>query len=1097
MTVINEILTKLDAFIRKYYANKMLKGLILAASISGFYVLSLILAEYFGHFSSLVRTVFFGLSLVLLLIVWVYYILIPLTGFLGLGNRISYKKAAQILGKHFPEVSDKLQNTLELSELLASQPESSDLINASINKRSNQLSPIPFRNAIEFKHNIKYLRYFVPVLLIFALLFIVWPGVITEGSHRIIRFNKEFIPPPPFELHISNDTLFVKKGGDFTVTVSVAGNVVPDEVSIYIGNNKYLMKKESAREFSYLIRNLNNNVTIKAVSNNIFSNACEISVLPNPAILNFSISVTPPAYTGVLPSFVKNTGDLSVPYGSDIVWQFNTANIAEMKMIFNDTSMLMAEHDSHLFTFRSRMLQATRYSVMASNEYFRDESNVSYTINVIPDLFPSINVKQMQDSTDLLLFYFSGSIDDDYGFNSLSFFYISDSLHKINLPVSKGMSAQNFYYAFDFSQIEIRGNKLTYYFEVGDNDAIRGSKVTRSASFEFVVPGIDEIEAKSEEANKSVSSKMLEAQRLSNEIKKDVENMRQRMFNENLSEWERNQMMREIFEKQQKMEQLLNEAATENRNMNEYKNTFNEQEKLLEKQKQIQDLLEQIMDDEMRKLMEELQKLMQEFDQKKFEELTKDMSMSYEELEKQLDKDIELLKRMEVEERLENTIDKLDELAREQEELSEKTNNSNADSEQLLQQQQEHKERFDNLKQEYDKTLEKNSELKEPMQLDDFSEEFQDIEQQMQQSEQDMQQNKNNKASKSQKQTSQKMEELGDKMQNMMEQNMQMMAAENLDDLRQIIENLLSFSFAQEDIMIEMTSLGIRSPKYRELIAEQKKIGDDFSIIRDSLNALATRMPEMSSIIRKEMNQIVFKLSDIMQGFTGNAQHQTKADQQLVMTSANNLALLLLELMQTMQQQMAMQMQGNQNCKNCKSNSKSPMGQMRDMQKGMKQQMQQMIDQMKQGGDKSGKNQQQSKNLAKMLAQQEIMQKMLNDMMTSGTLSPESAKILNEINRMMEENIRDMISGNVTEQSLRRQELILTRMLEVEKSEHERELDDKRKSNEARDYKISNPGDAFREKEREIRFNELLQQNNLKLNQFYKMKYKDYLQNLE
>ncbi|HPG72891.1 MAG TPA: DUF4175 family protein, partial [Bacteroidales bacterium] len=939
--------------------------------------------------------------------------------------------------------------------------------------------------------------YFVPVLLIFTLLFIVWPGVITEGSHRIIRFNKEFIPPPPFKLHISNDTLFVKKGGDFTVTVSVAGNVVPDEVSIYIGNNKYLMKKESAREFSYLIRNLNNNVTIKAVSNNIFSNACEISVLPNPAILNFSISVTPPAYTGVLPSFVKNTGDLSVPYGSDIVWQFNTANIAEMKMTLNDTSMLMAEHDSHLFTFRSRMLQATRYSVMASNEYFRDESNVSYTINVIPDLFPSINVKQMQDSTDLLLFYFSGSIDDDYGFNSLSFFYISDSLYKINLPVSKGMSAQNFYYAFDFSQIEIRGNKLTYYFEVGDNDAIRGSKITRSASFEFVVPGIDEIEAKSEEANKSVSSKMQEAQRLSNEIKKDVENMRQRMLNENLSEWERNQMMREIFEKQQKMEQLLNEAATENRNMNEYKNTFNEQEKILEKQQQIQDLLEQIMDDEMRKLMEELQKLMQEFDQKEFEELTKDMSMSYEELEKQLDKDIELLKRMEVEERLENTIDKLDELAREQEELSEKTNENNADNEQLIQQQQEHKERFDNLKQEYDKTLEKNSELKEPMQLDDFSEEFQDIEQQMQQSEQDMQQNKNNKASKSQKQTSQKMESLSDKMQNMKEQNMQMMAAENLDDLRQIIENLLSFSFAQEDILIEMTSLGIRSPKYRELIAEQKKIGDDFSIIRDSLNALATRMPEISSIIRKEMNQIVFKLSDIMQGFTGNAQHQTKADQQLVMTSANNLALLLLELMQTMQQQMAMQMQGNQNCKNCKSNSKSPMGQMRDMQKGMKQQMQQMIDQMKQGGDKSGKNQQQSKNLAKMLAQQEIMQKMLNDMMTSGTLSPESAKILNEINRMMEENIRDMISGNVTEQSLRRQELILTRMLEVEKSEHERELDDKRKSNEARDYKISNPGDAFREKEREIRFNELLQQNNLKLNQFYKIKYKDYLQNLE
>ena len=234
-----------------------------------------------------------------------------------------------------------------------------------------------------------------------------------------------------------------------------------------------------------------------------------------------------------------------------------------------------------------------------------------------------------------------------------------------------------------------------------------------------------------------------------------------------------------------------------------------------------------------------------------------------------------------------------------------------------------------------------------------------------------------------------------------------------------------------------------------------------------------------------------------MNQFSESGQQNLKAGQQMVMTSANNLALLLAELMQQMQQQMAMQMQGNQNCKNCKSNSQSQMGQLRDLRKGMKQQMQQMIDQMKQGGDKPGKNQGNSKELAKMLAQQEIMQQMLNEMMTSGQLSPESAKILNEINRMMEDNLNDLINGNITPQTLQRQELILTRMLEVEKSEHEREIDNKRKSNEARDYKISNPDGAFDEKEKEMRFNELLQLGNVKINQFYKLKYKDYLQNLE
>jgi len=1094
---LQQILLKLESFIRKYYLNSMLKGAILAASISGLYILGVILAEYFGHFTSTVRTIMFLLSMGILVFVWVYYIIIPLLKLWGLGRRMSEKKAAQLLGRHFPEMGDKLQNTLELAELAALSPASADLIIASIRKRSEQLHPIPFRKAIDYRKNVKYLKYFLPVAFIFTLLLIVWPGIISEGSQRIIRFTEEFIPPPPFSLLIDNDTLIVKKGDDFEVKVRVEGNAVPNEVSIVIGSNKYLMKKESPREYSYLIKNLNNNISLKAVSGEISSAVCEIRVLPSPSILNFSIGINPPAYTGIAPSFVTNTGDLSVPYGSVVAWQFNTSNITTLQVVFNDSIPVATEKKERLFSFRKQMLQSSKYSVSASNENFSNQAAFSYSINVIPDLFPSISVKQLQDSTDLNVFYFSGAIDDDYGFQSLTFYYKTDSLHKVVLPVSRGMSTQNFYYAFDFSSIDIVGDKVVYYFEVGDNDGVRGSKLTRSTAFEFVVPGIEEIEARSEETNKSVNSKMTEARRLANEIQRDVSTMRQRMMNENLSEWERNQMMKEIADKQAQMEKLINEAAEEQKKMNDYKNNFSDQEKLMEKQRQIEDLLEQVMDEEMRKLMEELQKLMQDFDPEKFEELTKDMSMNYEEMSKELDQNLELLKRMEVEERVENTIDKLDELAKDQEALSEKSKDPKANKDELLKEQQEQEQRMNSIEEEYKKTLEKNELLKEPYQLDEFNEDFNDIDKEMKEGEQNLQENKNNKASKNQQNSSQQMKQLGEKMQSMMDQNMQMQAAENLDDLRQVLENLLSFSFDQEDILLEIGNVGARSPRYRELIAGQKKLVDDFAIIRDSLNALALRMPEIDPIMRKEINMINQKLNEVMNQFSESGQQNLKAGQQMVMTSANNLALLLAELMQQMQQQMAMQMQGNQNCKNCKSNSQSQMGQLRDLQKGMKQQMQQMIDQMKQGGDKPGKNQGNSKELAKMLAQQEIMQQMLNEMMTSGQLSPESAKILNEINRMMEDNLNDLINGNITPQTLQRQELILTRMLEVEKSEHEREIDNKRKSNEARDYKISNPDGAFDEKEKEMRFNELLQLGNVKINQFYKLKYKDYLQNLE
>lgn len=124
-----------------------------------------------------------------------------------------------------------------------------------------------------------------------------------------------------------------------------------------------------------------------------------------------------------------------------------------------------------------------------------------------------------------------------------------------------------------------------------------------------------------------------------------------------------------------------------------------------------------------------------------------------------------------------------------------------------------------------------------------------------------------------------------------------------------------------------------------------------------------------------------------------------------------------------------------------------------------------------------------------------MMQQMLNDMMNGG-ISPEAAKLLQEINRMMNENLSDIIDGNITPQTINRQENILTRLLQAENSEREREIDDKRKSNEARDYQLSNPDEAFKEKETELRFNELLQMSNVKLKSYYKTKYKEYLKTL-
>jgi hypothetical protein len=1091
------LLQKLDAFIKKYYVSKILKGLILSFSVYIAWYLIIVVAEYFGRFSSPFRTVLFLITSIAFLVIFIQMILIPVLNLLKIGKTLDYKKASRIIGNHFPDVADKLQNTLELKELSDTDYAFRDVLMASINQRTEKLSPIPFVSAINLRKNFRYFRYLLPVSVVALVIFIVWPNIITEATERIINFDKQYIPPAPFSFEVINDTMQVKKGKDFTLKVSAKGEYSPDQVMINYSGNSFYMEKESNGIFTYKFKNLNNNLKFDLSALEVKSAQYEIEVLPAPVIIDFKVLVKAPVYTGIGEKIYNNSGDLNIPIGSEVIWTFNTSNLNDLSVVF-DTIAIRAVKNNSSFSLKRRVLKSGMYSVNVKNEYFSENTGVNYQLSVIPDLYPSVNVKTIKDSSQITIVFFNGFIDDDYGFSGLTFNCIpgekSDTLIRINVPFSKSVTSQDFYFAFDFSELDVKGRNVSYYFEVADNDGVNGAKKSRTQVMEFIVPTADDLQQMTDKTNENTETKIDEAKDISNQLRKDIEDMQKKLLSEQMTSFERNQMLQQIFDNQTKLENLMDDIKKEQSAMQQYKEQFSKNEELIKKQQEINDLMESIMDEEMQKLLEELQKLMDEFNKDEFFKIAEEMKFNSEEMEKQMDNTLELLKKTEVEERLKNTADQLDELAKEHEELSEQTKDKELSNEELLEKQQEQEQEFEKIKEDYEETLQKNSELKEPMDLDDYQEEMQEISDMFEQSEQEMKENKNSKASKSQKQNSDNMKKMSEQMQSDMQSQEMESQQENLEDIRQVIENLITFSFDQEEILTQQKGLSPRDPRYKEYIVKQKNAGDNFKIIKDSLNAMAGRIPELGPLVDKEITAVHKNLEIIMKEIGENRRYLVESSQQLVMTSANNLALLLLELMEQMQQQMSQQMSGEGQCNNSsKDGQGKPMGQMRDLQQGMKQQMQDMINMMKEGGKNPGGKQ--SEQMAKMLMQQEMMQQMMNDMMNSG-ISPESAKMLNDINRMMEQNLSDIINGNITQTTINRQEQILTRLLQAENSEREREIDNKRKSNEAKDYKLSNPDKVFKDKEREIRFNELLQMSNLKLNTFYNNRYKEYLKKL-
>ena len=210
----NILLAKLERFTRKYYLNQLLKGGLYFIGIFVLFYLITNLLEYYSYFNTLTRTVVFYVYLGINLGIFWRLILIPLLKLFSIGRRITKEQAASIIGRHFPEVSDKLLNTLQLKDAYENHP-SLSLVEASIDQKTRELNPVPFLNAIDLKKNRKYLRYAAPPLLILLMILLISPQLLTEPSYRIVHHTQHFEKARPYEILIESSKLEAVQQDDF------------------------------------------------------------------------------------------------------------------------------------------------------------------------------------------------------------------------------------------------------------------------------------------------------------------------------------------------------------------------------------------------------------------------------------------------------------------------------------------------------------------------------------------------------------------------------------------------------------------------------------------------------------------------------------------------------------------------------------------------------------------------------------------------------------------------------------------------------------------------------------------------------------------
>jgi hypothetical protein len=1112
------LLEKLDEFIRKYYKNQLIRGLLYSTGVVLAFYLTLAVTEYYGHFGTTFRTILFYLFILTNGYILAKLIVIPLLHLNKMGKIISNEQASEIIGKHFLNIQDKLLNVLQLQIQSTNQPinQSTNLLEASINQKIKELKPIPFSSAIDLSQNKKYLKYaLVPLLLFFAILFGA-PSVITESTKRLIKHRTYFEKQAPFQFVIKNKELKTPSQEDFLLAVKMDGKEIPDEIFVNLSGSEYKLTKENKNEFSFLFKNVQKNIPFQLSADGFSSREYELVALPKPILLDFTLQLSYPKYIGKKDEMIRNTGDLVIPAGTKVVWNFSTQNTKQMKLRFQDTAFFISPSDENKFSASQIFLKDKTYSITTSNEFLQNRDSVTYSVNVVPDVFPSIAVEEKKDSVSLRQFYYAGNIKDDYGFNKLTFNYRflkhTDSInhqpstinHSEIIPIAKNVTSQSFYHFWDMTNLEISpGDEVEYYFEVWDNDGVNGNKSTKSQSMIFHAPSLNEIAQNAEKKNSEIKSEMEQSIKDAKELQKEMDDLYKKILEKKNLSWEEKKKMEELLKQQKELEQKINEIKKENSKNNQQQSEFQKpNDQIQEKQQQLQDLMDKVMTDEMKKLFDEMQKMMDKMDKNKVQEMLEKMQLSNKDIEKELDRNLELFKKMEFEQKFEQTLNQLNELSKKQDELGDKSLDKKADVKELKKQQDSLNKKFDDVKKAMEDLENKNSALENPEKMPDTKAQQEDIKKEMENSSQQLSESKSKGASKSQKSASQKMNQMAQQMGEMASQMEKEQEGEDENAMRDILNNLIQLSFDQEALMKEVEKTTTDNPQYVKLSEQQKKLKDDAKMIEDSLFALSKRQAAIESVVNREISAINSNMEKSIEEMSKRENRFTpdiSSREQFSMTSINNLALMLSESLAQMQS--SSKKSGNCNkpgsCKKPGQGKKPSAASMRQAQEQLKKQMEALKKAMekgqKPGGTKDG-NSGWSQELVKIAAQQEALKQMMQQLEQQGGMNAGDMK--NTLKKM-EESQKDIVNRVLNEETIKRQQQILDKLLDYEKAEKERDTEQKRQATEAKDDYKRNLSQFIEYNMRKEKETELLKTVPPSFKNYYKNKVSEYFNNVE
>ncbi len=951
----------------------------------------------------------------------------------------------------------------------ASQRYSPELVKEVIRQAVERLSGIRVRSIFLDRRQLALVPVALGGLVVLLGISLFNPRIVTDAGRRVISPAEIAAAPHGPNIQAQPGNVTVLAGSDVTVSgLDLGESDMPVEVSFNLSADFWkteptqIVRRDPAAElafdrYDYTFKDIRNTTSYYFQAGDYKSRTYTITVVHEPILTDVRVTLTPPAYTGEpVTTLTDNAGNVQALEGTQVKVEARSNNPLRAAWVQFDTAdRKPVTHEGRDLSFEFAALADGQYRVLLEDSLgFATRDPLTYTIEVFQDNPPSVDVLEPGEDTDMPR---TQQVDigfvaaDDYGVTRATLHHRrtgADEFSRITVPLGEQRNNKELAvaYRWDLSGITLfPGNAVEYYVEVADNNVVTGPGVARSKIFHITMPTIAELYDNAREDESKRAEALESAIEDSKQLSEQLEKISREYLKTEKMEWSQKKELDRAIENQKSVQEKLSEVKESlDKTLQQLSDNEMTTQEIGKKLEEIRELMDEINSAELQKYMEELRQAMEKMSPQDVRQALENLELNTEEMLERLERTASLLKQLQKEQKMEEMVRKAQDLMEKQADLNEETGDASDQDRAKMNELSERQEELAKQAAEMQKSAE---DLAGEMDDQQVSKELQQMSEDMKSPEgpqenmenaaQNLQQQQRQQAMQQQQEAMDKMVSLfkrAQQAQQSMQQNQNQQMAANF---QKFARQTLDLSFRQEALAGGLKEGAVREsdPSSWDNFAEdQLSYLQATEKVADEVMKIGMMSMMVPPALMESLGEAINRMQSSMLFLEQNKPYMSTAHASNAVESLNKATIEMLRSAQSCSSG-----QSGQGKPSAQQMLQSMIPRQQDIIKETQSMMQMRI-------AEEALRQQRQAQLDRLAGEQRSLQEIAKQIQESMQGEQQPLGKLDRAIQDMEAVVESLKQGNLNDDLVSRQQRILSRMLDAERSVHTRDYEKERES---------------------------------------------------